>query len=664
MNLSLFNISKKLSSDSVENIKVFIEEAYNMIGGTYCIYYTTANDSQILVCGDDSKVTKSRSHNYEDSIFFNRILNCDDKPIVISDIADVMDHDEDSFIKEFGIKSCMAIPVVLLDNVVGCLLIVNDSIRVYSQQEVDALSEFVSLIMLEERHLESCRRYKLSNIKYNTVFENSIDSIILLNGGIITEVNSTGCGLFGYNIDDLVGNNINSLIIETEGDIGLENVINFIKESQPGDFKQEEVRFIRKDSSEFVGEINLTKLDTKEYNILAIIRDISKRKEYELGLIKAEEESSKANKMKSLSLASMSHEIRTPLNSIIGFSDLLLDDETTEDEKEMFSKLIQTAGKSLMQLVGDIIDISKIEAGQVTIKKVLFNVNNFLQEVLLTFRQEKETHDKSNIELKLVLSDKASELEIETDPHRLQQVFNNLLTNSLKFIDEGFIEFGYLSITPNYIQFYVKDTGVGIDTTKREKIFEQFGQDKTTYSRNHEGTGLGLSISKSFVELLGGKIWLDSEIDAGSTFYFTIPLGLESITKSNISGSYVHDKVDWSNYTIVIADDVEENYVFLKGIFNHTGINIIWAKNGQEAVDLCNSNEIDIVLMDIRMPVMDGLKASRLIKKDNPDIHIIAQTAFANPEDKANCFKCGCDEYFKKPINHEKLFGVISKYFE
>ena len=343
---------------------------------------------------------------------------------------------------------------------------------------------------------------------------------------------------------------------------------------------------------------------------------------------------------------------------------MLLDEDTTEEEKEMFSKLIQTAGRSLMQLIGDIVDISKIEAGQVTIQKSMFNVNSFLQEILLTFKQEKEIRGKTNIELKLVLSDKASDLRIETDPHRLQQIFNNLLTNSLKFVDDGFIEFGYLSIAPEYIQFYVKDTGVGIETNKKDKIFEQYGQDKSTYSRNLEGTGLGLAISKSFVELLGGNIWLDSEIDEGSTFYFTIPFEAKTGFKDFYLNQSLIGSDNWSQRTILIADDVKDNYIFLKGVLSHTGVNILWAQNGEEAVNLCKSDQkVDIVLMDIKMPIMDGLLASKLIKKENPDIVIIAQTAFASADDRNNCLESGCDQYFKKPINHEKLFSVIAEYF-
>lgn len=491
--------------------------------------------------------------------------------------------------------------------------------------------------------------------KYLSILNNLTDCIFLMKNEIVLESNNTCIEIFGNikgeSIDRLMQFDKNNALKDFE-------IIDNVLKGNDTSFEQV---FQNKDGEIFDGKISFKQISGfDDFNILVTIKDISDKVNRENELLDLLKKSEEDNRKKSVSLASMSHELRTPLNSIIGFSDLLLDDDTTEDEKELFSKLIQTAGKTLMQLIADIIDISKIEAGQIKIQKSLFNINSFLNDVLVTFRREKESLSKSDIELKLVLSDKAADLQIETDPQRLQQIFYNLLSNSLKFIDEGFIEFGYLTVGKNYIQFYVKDTGVGIENTKREKIFETFGQDKLTYSRNREGSGLGLAISKSFVELLGGKIWLDSEINEGSTFYFTIPLTPKTDTKEyGLSGLELPNK--WENKTIVIADDVEENYLFLKGLLIDTAVEINWAKNGKEAVDFCNNKLVDIVLMDIRMPIMDGLEATRLIKKDHPDVFIIAQTAFAAAEDKENCLKAGCDEYFKKPLNHYKLFSVIEK---
>ncbi len=669
MLVSVNKILDKLTKLPEENIVTIIQEAVKLFNGNHCIYIRLVNGIMpfFFTNNDDLNPEKEKLVLKLESIFNKSERSGIDAPVIIENLSET-EFNDDTLIKN-GITSYSGFPVKYGNSLFGVFIITGNEPRKLSIETIEAMNILATVISLEEQHNTTVNKLKKTDDRYKAVFENANDCILILKNTIIVDINSKGCKLFGYDKDEIIGKSTNDLT--PVGDFRDKSIEfreeKFNKAALKGEPQQFEWLHQRKDGSEFFCEISLTKLEKDEkYNLLAIIRDISNRKEYEKKLIEDSEKALESSRMKSITLASMSHELRTPLNSIIGFSDLLLDDETSEDEKEMFSKLIQTAGKSLMQLIGDIVDISKIEAGQVTIEKSMVNVNSFLQDILLTFKQEKENRDKLNIELKLVLSDKASNLKIETDPHRLQQVFNNLLTNSLKFIDDGFIEFGYLTITPGYIQFYVKDTGVGIDTEKKDTIFEQFGQDKTNYSRNREGTGLGLAISKSFVELLGGNIWLDSEVDEGTTFYFTIPFDSKSgYTENYFNGSFTTESKKWTGHTIVIADDVEENYVFLMGVLAHTGVNIVWAKNGKEAVDICSNNEnVEIVLMDIRMPVMNGLEASRLIKSGNPDIVVIAQTAFASKEDEAKCFESGCDHYFKKPIDHEKLFKVISKYFD
>jgi len=658
MDIILQNICDRLTTEPSANIKIILCEVHKVIGGKFSVYYSKRVGVQYITgkCDNGIDSVQTSSTNLEGHFFYERVIKGDGSTTELQDVVNTDFNNSDSFVSEFDIVSYMGVPITSGGKILGALSVGFDNSHKFSDKEIKILKDFASLLTIVELHLNTCMNLAVSNEKYNSVYNNSTDCIILLNNETIVDINNTGCQLFGYNKEELAGINWREMLIEKKTEAY--DVLKFLKKASIGDQEHIENQFIKKDGSSFDGEINFRKLEgTEEYNLLAIIRDITSRITYEKQLIEAKEKATEKSNMKSLSLASMSHELRTPLNSIIGFSDLLLDDETTEDEKEMFSKLIRSAGRSLMQLISDIIDISKIEAGHVTVKKETINVNNFLQEILLTFRQEKESQGKSDIELKMVLSDKASGLKIKTDPHRLKQVFNNLLTNSLKFIDQGFIEFGYLSVTPDFVQFYVKDTGIGIDTAKREKIFEQFGRDLNTYNRNPDGTGLGLAISKSFVELLGGNIWLDSEIDAGTTFYFTIPL-VNKNPKIVIS-----DSRSWRSKTILIADDVEENFIFLKGVLLDTGVKIIWAKNGKEAVDICDSEKIDMVLMDIRMPVMNGLEASKIISKKSPGTIIIAQTAFANPEDKVNCSKYGCHEYLKKPIDYEKLFKVITKYF-
>jgi len=665
------NIANNLSKNPVENIYMIVREARKILECSYCFYYKIdeSNTSLEIITSDMATNDRPITTDVNGQICFNAITGGDKKPLSIIDIEKTKFATTDSIVLKYNLRTYLSVLIQPEGKVIGCLAIADTSLREFSIDDEHTLESLALLIGLQEQYKASLELVKKSDYKYSAIFENANDCIVLLNNQVIVDINDNGCQMFGYDKKEIIGMSPSELSPKVEGELTEvnQNISGYHDAALDGIPQHFEWVHEKKDGTIFYTDISLTRLDnSNSYNSLAIIRDISKQKQYEKELIEASKKATESNRMKSLSLASMSHELRTPLNSIIGFSDLLLDEDTTEEEKEMFSKLIQAAGRSLMQLIGDIVDISKIEAGQVTIQKSMFNVNSFLQEILLTFKQEKEIRAKTNIELRLVLSDKASDLRIETDPHRLQQIFNNLLTNSLKFVDDGYIEFGYLSIAPEYIQFYVKDTGVGIETTKKDKIFEQYGQDKSTYSRNLEGTGLGLAISKSFVELLGGNIWLDSELDEGTTFYFTIPFEAKSGFKDSfLNQSLTMGRYNWSQHTILIADDVKENYAFLRGVLSHTGVNILWAQNGEEAVNLCkNDQKVDIVLMDIRMPIMDGLEASRLIKKENPDIVIIAQTAFASADDRNNCLESGCDQYFKKPINHEKLFSVIADYFK
>lgn len=668
MAISLNSIKNKLSTEPEKNILIILRQAHLALGGLFCIYNKIDSEHSVLT-GRTSEMADNEDPIIDTTsghICYEATITGTDKHVIISDLNKTDFFSSDPAVAKLKLRSYLGVPVRVGNKVIGSLAIVDTIVREFTDDEIETISNLALLIMLEEAHIMTTEVLKRSEYRYDAIFENANDCIMMLQDNKIVNINNKGCELFGYDRDELSGKTTNELSPDEDEKKNKDafNQYGYLNKVLKGEPQRFEWVHQKKNGSLFYCDISLTKLEgSDEYNVLSIIRDISQRKEFERKLINATEKAKESNRLMSVSLASMSHELRTPLNSIIGFSDLLLDEDTTEDEKEMFSKLIQTAGKSLMQLIGDIIDISKIEAGKVTIQKTIFNVNSFLQEIFIAFKQEKKNRDKANIELKLMVSDQSSDLKIRTDQHRLRQVISNLLTNSLKFIDKGFIEFGYSSVTPEYIQFYVKDTGVGIATLHKEKIFEHYNQDKDTYNRNREGTGLGLAISKSFVDLLGGTIWVDSELEEGSTFYFTIPFDIDSgISNNNLSESLNMGQADWSTRTILIVDDVSENYIFLKGLLKHTNASILRAQNGKEAVDLCKKKSIDIVLMDIRMPVMDGFEAIQIIKQINPDIPIIAQTAFASHEDKIKCFSIGCDDYLKKPINYNQLFSVITKY--
>ena len=426
-----------------------------------------------------------------------------------------------------------------------------------------------------------------------------------------------------------------------------------------------------------------------EYSVLQMIGDDNKAKNYfsrvktfvdngielklisfldtsDLSLLKIENERlRKQNALRTNFMANMSHEIRTPLNSIIGFSDLLMDEDSTEEEEELYKKLIATSGKSLMQLISDLIDISKIDAEQLKIDKTEFDLNVFLDEIMVSYRQEQNIRRLNKVEIKLVKGTNSGPFLIYTDALRLRQVISNLVTNSLKFTDSGFINIGYVISADNQIQFYVKDTGTGINKEARTDIFDSFKQDKSTRSRNTEGSGLGLAISKSLIKLLEGEIWLDTESGFGTTVYFTLP---NHYARKKEQSSLFESKMEIPNYTgkkILIVDDIMQNVFYLKSLLKPTMAELLVANSGDQAIKICDeNNDISIVLMDIMMPNVDGYDACKEIKDKHPKISVIMQTAFTLTDNEEKSYAAGASDFLSKPIRPQTLFNSINKFIE
>jgi len=375
---------------------------------------------------------------------------------------------------------------------------------------------------------------------------------------------------------------------------------------------------------------------------------------YEESLRMATEKAQESDRLKSAFLSNMSHEIRTPMNAICGFSNLLNDKSINEEQRQSFIEIININSQQLLGIINDIIDISKIESGQITVAKVKFSLNELIRELELVFSQ---TAKLKRLEFKthMGLSDKDS--MVESDDMKIRQVLNNLLFNALKFTEEGSIEFGY-NLKDNYLEFFVADSGIGIPADKFNVIFERFQQVENVTTQSRKGTGLGLPISRAFAELLGGKIWLTSEVEKGSTFYFTIPY--HPAENGHSHKELAKDGTfELSSYVILIAEDDEPNYLYLKELIKGTGAKILRAKNGREAVDICLNHKVDVVLMDIKMPVMDGVQATQELRAQGVNIPIIAQTAYALSEDRARLSSVGCNYYITKPIDQVELFGAL-----
>lgn len=389
------------------------------------------------------------------------------------------------------------------------------------------------------------------------------------------------------------------------------------------------------------------------------------RNQAEKDLLKAKEKAEESDHLKSAFLANMSHEIRTPMNAILGFTELLTmpDSEVTPEEKENFITLINNSGNNLLQLIDDIIDISKIEANQIKIIKKDCALNTTLKEIHQSFLEIRKQKEKEKIDIRINNVSKQN-LTIKTDPLRLNQIITNLIGNALKFTEDGFIEFGYEIKNERELLFYVKDTGVGMDKSKKDLVFERFTKIEDDVSRLYRGAGLGLAISKSLVELLGGKIWVESTPSIGSTFYFTIPFekAKESIPVAQLIVS--EDKYNWKDKTILVAEDEPANFIYIEEVLKTTHANILKAVNGLEAVNIIKENKnVDVVIMDIKMPEMDGYEATKLIKKINRNIPIISQSAYAMPSDIDKGIEAGVDDYLIKPVKPKSLLSIINKQF-
>jgi PAS domain S-box-containing protein len=389
----------------------------------------------------------------------------------------------------------------------------------------------------------------------------------------------------------------------------------------------------------------------------AIFTDITERKRAEEELRKAKEKAEESDRLKSAFMANMSHEIRTPMNGILGFADLLKNPMLSGESQKMYIEAISSSGKRMLSIINDLIDISKIEAGQIELRREPTDLRKLLEEQIMFFRPEAEKK-KISLSLKAELP---ADFIFETDRTKLAQVLTNLLKNSLKFTPEkGSIELGCRLNEGSELFFYVRDTGIGIRKELQEKIFERFRQgDK---AEHHEGIGLGLAISRAFVEQLGGKIMVESEYGKGSVFSFSVPYTAQSgeVNKTKEKGM-INDNLSSGN--ILIVDDDDMSYTLVKEILKRNNMNALRAENGLEAVNVSRShNDINLILMDIKLPVMSGIDATIEIKKIRPEIPVIMQSAYASQEEIDRAFKAGCSDYLTKPININLLIEKIAEH--
>ena len=424
-----------------------------------------------------------------------------------------------------------------------------------------------------------------------------------------------------------------------------------------------EYRFVHPDGTEAWVIGNAVKQEDKNGNIIGYIgtiTDITERKKMEAELIVAKENAEESDRLKTAFLQNISHEIRTPLNSIVGFSRIIADTELSADTFENYATIIENSSTHLMSIIDDIIQIATIESGQEKIQDKELNINTLCSLMYDRFITNAQIQ---NISLSYNTALNEDEAYTISDDFKLTQVLNNLIRNALKFTKFGFVSFGYQVVGSN-LKFFVEDTGIGIAPEMHEKIFKRFEQVESTATRKFGGSGLGLAISKSNVELLGGRIWVESEIGKGSKFYFTIPYKPTRVVKPEII-SLEHSINDLpNNLKILIVEDEKAVDIYLSLVLKSIGVEILHAKNGIEAVAICRKRpDFDLILMDIKMSEMNGYEAVREIRKFNRDVIIIAQTAYALSGDREKSIDAGCNDYITKPINRNTLHETLRRYF-
>ncbi|HEY4788163.1 MAG TPA: response regulator [Bacteroidales bacterium] len=439
---------------------------------------------------------------------------------------------------------------------------------------------------------------------------------------------------------------------------------NMWKTIKSGNVWQGEFENRRKDGTMFWENVIISPLvdDAGQMvNYILISEDISEKKKILDDLVIAKEKAEESDQLKTAFLQNISHEIRTPMNAIIGFSGFLSDPAISPEKRTYYTEIIIQSTNQLLAIINDIVTIATIQTGQEKVQEKEFNLNSTFK---ILHKQFMELAQKQEVVMNYQTALPDAEATILTDPTKLTQILFNLVGNAVKFTKKGFVNFGY-NLKGAYLEFYVEDTGIGISADMHDEIFERFRQVETMATRQFGGSGLGLSISKAYVELLGGKIWLKSELQRGSTFYFTIlykkpePVYMKESIEPGGTG------IDTGKPgTILVAEDEDSNFILIRELLSDLKVQLMRAVNGLEAVEACKTNaEIALVLMDIKMPKMDGFEATKQIKKLRPDLPVIAQTAYTSEADKNKAFASGCDDFISKPIRRDLLISKINEQF-
>ncbi|MFK5856099.1 MAG: PAS domain S-box protein [Bacteroidota bacterium] len=585
---------------------------------------------------------------------FDRILMYETLVLIDANNLDELNN----ISKEMGVKAQMmtSIHVNSGNSLILCVNHCKDD-RVWNDHEKALFSEMTSRLADATNTFESTELLFKSEEHHRRLIEATSEGYWEINKqGIIKVANNAMCEMLGFSMNEIIGKS--SLVFTAhESRLLFEEIIDNTNDKSAVSF---EIELLNKIGKKVYTLFSITRReDTENNNVGAFffVTDITKQKE---ALYKAEE----SDKLKSVFIKNISHEVRTPLNGIIGFLEMLNDDSLSKSERVEYTKYVIASSDQLTTIITDLLEYSRLEAGQVTCVPKVFNLNKLLDELYEQFILFANTRNKTEIKLTLekTLSDEQSNITI--DKIMVKQIFSSLLNNAIKFTTKGEVKFGYKLLDKDNIRFYVIDTGIGIPDSDREIIFEKFRNGSSTNNAVYGGNGLGLSISKSLTELLGGHIWFDSEVGVGTKFYVNIPISKIDILKKD---KYLAPKIktvhDWINKKVLIVDDVYEVYVLISVYLRETKVITLYAKNGADAINLVKQNpDIDIVLLDIHLPDKSGYEVVKEMKSMRTQLPIIAQTAFALNDDKEKALTAGFNDYTTKPIYRKTLMDLIAKY--
>ena len=603
-------------------------------------------------------------------------------------------------------KSWVAIPLFYNKRVFGAINIYSDEQNAFETEEIKILllaASDLSIGISNIRHkktidfqanelIKAKDQAEESEQKYKQIFDNTLDHIFILdisndNRYKVIAVNPIQKKEFGI----LKPGKYIDECLSPELLIALSQNYDRCVEEQKIITYEESVTFKNVEQIFFTQLIPIKNSIGRIYRLIGIARNISETKDLtnqliiqneRLSLLNADlvlskEKAEESDRLKSAFLANMSHEIRTPMNGILGFAELLKMPGLTGEQQDEYIKIIKNSGDRMLNIINDIVDISKIESGQM---KILFSETKINEQTEFIYSFFKPEAERKGIRLicKNGLTDNQS--VVRTDREKVYAILTNLIKNAIKYSDSGTIELGYrlksfvinndeepTSTSPaDLLEFYIKDSGIGIPSDRLQAIFDRFVQADISDSRAFQGAGLGLSISKAYVHMLGGKIWVESEEGQGSVFYFTLPyypLKERAWPENTVQSSI--DLKAAKKLKILIVEDDEISQLLISIAFIKFSKEILKAENGNDAVEICRKNpDIDLVFMDIKLPGIDGYEATRLIRGFNSSVYIIAQTAFGLINEREKALHVGCNEYVSKPLNIIFLKELIHAHFE